>query len=387
MIKKSITIALLLSAMTFDSKADINFSGFSTVVGGITSGEDEKFEGFDDSFNLANGSLFGVQATSDLGDGFGATVQFLSKGANDWDLKFSWAYLSYDVNDDFRFLFGRQRAPFYMYSDYLDVSYAYHWISPPAGVYDAIFDTFDGVGAVYSTAIGDSYLTAHLSIGENSDQDTPVSDTKLHTEFADLIGGSLTWNLNWLTLRTAYFQGALSIPLEDAEVGTLVNGLYQLQAGWASTPFTSVANSIEVLDEDVTFVELGAQIDYGNWLAVAEYTEVDTGDSVFPQQTSWFTSVGHRFDNVMLHVTYGVNEDASDDKLSSVPNGIPAIDGLKAATQNVLDTLSVDEPFYTLGVRWDFHDSIAFKAEYTKTEDDGTDTDINLIQFALVSVF
>jgi methyl-accepting chemotaxis protein len=36
----------------------------------------------------------------------------------------------------------RRRAPFYMYSDFLDVSYAYHWIKAPSGVYKSTLRCF-----------------------------------------------------------------------------------------------------------------------------------------------------------------------------------------------------------------------------------------------------
>ena len=80
-----------------------------------------------------------------LGDDWAVTTQFVARGSNAWDLEAEWAYISFDASDERRLLFGRQRAPFYMYSDFLDVSYAYHWIKPPSGVYSLPFDVFDGI--------------------------------------------------------------------------------------------------------------------------------------------------------------------------------------------------------------------------------------------------
>ena len=129
--KKSIIATALASVLAFSAQADINFSGFATVVGGKTSGDDQVFRGYDNEFDLSTGSLFAIQANSDLGDGLSATVQMMARGSDDWDPEFAWAYLSYDATEDWRLLFGRQRAPMYLYSDYLDVSYAYHSLVTP----------------------------------------------------------------------------------------------------------------------------------------------------------------------------------------------------------------------------------------------------------------
>lgn len=70
---------------------------------------------------------------------------------------------------------------------------------------------------------------------------------------------------------------------------------------------------------------------------------------------------------------------------SAVPQ-VEELAGLRAATDAVLASRTLDAPFYTIGARWDFHDSAAFKAEYTNSEQvDGSDA--GLFQVALVTVF
>ncbi|MFC6440922.1 hypothetical protein [Bowmanella sp. JS7-9] len=388
--KKSIIATALASVLAFSAQADINFSGFATVVGGKTSGDDQVFRGYDNEFDLSTGSLFAIQANSDLGDGLSATVQMMARGSDDWDPEFAWAYLSYDATEDWRLLFGRQRAPMYLYSDYLDVSYAYHWLRPPQAVYDAPFDTFDGIGSIYSTTVGDSFVTWHMIYGINDDKDTPINDTTLDTKFSDLFGGSLTWNYDWLTLRGAYFQANAYIPLNEAPAGTAVSQIAALQAGWATTPYAVIADEIGIDDDKITFAEFGMQIDYNDWVIVGEITKLDLSKTIFPDQDSWYVSVGKRMDSVMLHATYGNNKDSSEFLVPKYNVPFPtgtALDALAGGTQLVQNTLDVDEDFYTLGIRWDFHPSVAFKAEFTNTEDDVLGKDVKLFQIGLVSVF
>ena len=392
--KKSIIATALASVLAFSAQADINFSGFATVVGGKTSGDDQVFRGYDNEFDLSTGSLFAIQANSDLGDGLSATVQMMARGSDDWDPEFAWAYLSYDATEDWRLLFGRQRAPMYLYSDYLDVSYAYHWLRPPQAVYDAPFDTFDGIGSIYSTTVGDSFVTWHMIYGINDDKETPINDTVLDTKFSDIFGGSLTWNYDWLTLRAAYFQTDATFPLNEAPDTSAVSQIAAIQAGWAglaATPFAAyapIADEIGIVDDKITFAEFGVQIDYNDWVIVGEITKLDLSKTIFPDQDSWYLSVGKRMDSVMLHATYGNNKDSSEYLVAkyNVPSGV-GLDGLIVPTQFVQDSLDVDEDFYTIGVRWDFHPSVAFKAEFTNTEDDVLGKDVKLFQIGLVSVF
>lgn len=389
--KKSSILMFLTAFICFSATAEINFSGFGTIAGGMTSSSDESFDGYNDDFDMKAGSFFAIQGSSDLGDGLTATVQIMSRGDNDWDPKFSWAYLSYEANDQWRLLLGRQRAPLFLYSDYLDVSYAYHWIRPPTAVYDLPFDSFDGIGSIYTANFDDSTLTTHVVFGNNTDKQVLFSGTPIQTEFKQILGGSLTWNYDWLTLRGAYFQSDLTFPFEQGAANSTAADLAALQAGWGQTPFAYIGNELAVNDDKGVFTELGLQIDKNDWLFIAEVTKVTIDHTILPEQSSWYTSLGKRMGSVMLHATYGVNKDTDKSHLlanSDVPLGVdPGLDYLYGVTQGAIASLEDDSPFYTIGARWDFHDSAALKFEFTNTKNQITDKDANLFQVAIVSVF
>ena len=186
---KNIHKALVLSSviMAWNTQAEITFNGFASIVGGVTTSSDETLYGYDDSFDFAQGSLFALQATSDLDNVLGVTAQIVSRGSEDWDPTFEWAYISYEATDELRLLAGRQRAPFYMFSDFLDVSYAYSWITPPTGVYDLIFDTFDGLGAIYNTNFGDFDSTFQFLYGRNNDELNAFGE-QVDADFKGLLG-------------------------------------------------------------------------------------------------------------------------------------------------------------------------------------------------------
>jgi len=371
-----ILFVLFLSPLAVDS-AEIRFSGFATIAGGITFDDDQSLEGYDDNFSFNPKSKFALQAVTDLGDGWGITAQLLARGSETWNIDAEWAFLSYDASDNWRLIIGRQRVPFYMYSDFLDVGYAYHWIEPPNGVYSLPFDLVDGVGSIYNSSLGSFDSTLHLTYGRNQDEVNLVGADR-EPDFWNLFSAAWTLNRDWLTLRASYAQTELTVPIDDFD---------PLVGGWRAAGFPQVADDILIVDDFGYFAGVGIIIDYEDYLVVAEYTEVHPGDSVFPVQDSYYLSFGKRFDTLLVHLTYGADEDISKSILGGVPSGVdPGLDFLIASTAGLFASQGEDSTFFTLGARWEVSDSVAFKAEFTKY-DDALASDASLMQFALSTVF
>ncbi len=373
----ALAIASLIS--TSVSAVDINWNGFASIVAGQTMSSDESLYGFDDSINFDNGSLIAIQASSDLGNGLGVTAQILAKGEDDWDPEFAWAYISYDFTDNLRMLVGRQRAPFYMYSDFLDVSYAYPWITPPEGVYSLPFDTFDGVGFIYNASLGSFDTTTHFTYGSN-DNEAVIAGAVVDPTFDDIAALSFTATRDWFTFRVAYAVATSTIPVESIDA---------LAAGWAQTPYASVGNLLKMEEDDGDFLEVGFQIDYNDWLVVGEYTEIDTGDTFLHENDSYYVMLGKRVNTVTYHVTYGADNNDGASLTAGIPVGVdPTLDFLIASTNGATQSQAEDTTFITLGARWDFHDSAALKFEYTDYSDDlDSSGDAGLLRMALVTVF
>jgi len=235
-------VSLLLTSSTF--AADIKFSGFANIVAGTTTSSDEEFNGYTSDIDFNQGALFALQASSNLGNGLSVTAQLISRGIDDWDPQFEWAYIGYEVNDNLQVLAGRQRAPFFMYSDFLDVSYAYNWITPPSNVYDLAFDSFDGLGLIYTSELGEFDSTLHLTAGRNQDSFDLGGGNVVRPDFNKLIGVAWTLNRDWLTLRSAYFQTDMTIPV------TALDGLRGL---WDGVGFSDISDNLKAEEDKVTF--------------------------------------------------------------------------------------------------------------------------------------
>lgn len=376
-ISKLLCLGVILSPLSY---AEININGFATIAGGIT-GSDETLYDYDDDASFDPDSVAGLQVSGDMGNGLGATIQMVARGGDNWDLEAEWAYISYELNDYTKILAGKQRAPFYMYSDYLDVSYAYHWISPPQGVYNLPFDSITGVGLLYSRPLGPLDSNLQFLFGRNSD-DIELDGSKGDIEVTNLASAAWSLTYEWLTVRAGYSAGDIELGLESDDFNGLVNG-------WKQAGFTELSEELAADGDYATFSELGFSIDHNNLLIVGEWTELDTGDNFLAIQESAYISVGYRFGKFMPSITYGEDEDTVDSNTyAGVPLGFnPLLDALRLGSEALVNSQKTDSDYVTVGVRWDFHDSAALKIDYTDTNDNIGKTDASLFRVAITTVF
>ncbi|MEZ5507820.1 MAG: porin, partial [Gammaproteobacteria bacterium] len=411
-IKAGFAVSALALAVSPAMATDIRFDGFASFVAGQVLDKDElvgdSFRGYDERIDFQQNSLFALQARADLQEKLSATAQIIAKGSEGYDAKFNWAYLTYELTDEVSLKAGRFRSPLFMYSDFLDVGYAYHWISPPDSVYDLSgFDSSDGVMAEYQTDIGP--ITSLATFG--------VYRTRTDLELGTLESENswtATWSLNfdWLTFRLVHSEGETSIRADAFD---------SLEEGLLAFNVSQSAIDDMLLESDLgTFNGVGISIDTGAYFAVAEYTEVAAGEAFSGDpSTSWYISGGARFGKWTVYATAetteaGLKEDALNAVLTDFDQDVAskttqqaqlggAIAGLLAgapvpgltiadvpelqANYNLLglalrsapdlrngvlaifSQTRTDQDIYSVGFRYNFHPSAAFKMEYMEMDD------------------
>jgi len=366
------SIAALLAAPW--AQAEVSINGFASVKAGMTTGSDETLFGYTDDIDFENESLFAVQLSSDLGDKLSVTAQLLAKGANDFDADFAWAFLSYQFTDNLRVNAGRLRIPFYKYSDYLDVGFAYDWIRTPRAVYHVEFDTMDGVSLYHSQMIGDWTSSIQLVAGA-FDGEIKVNGVDSKSEAQDILGGSWELSNDWLNARIAYFQADLTI---DAIA------LNPLLAALKQFGFAPVASNLAFDSDSGTFFGLGFGIDRNDWVVNAEYTEIRVDNTFMADRDAYYFSVGHRFGAVTPFVSYEKDDDAPQRQIyANLPNQLP----LKPVVVGVVEQQYSDMDTWNVGVRYDFHPSAALKAQYSMADEAVTNQKSNLLTVGVDLVF
>ena len=179
-------------------------------------------------------------------------------------------------------------------------------------------------------------------------------------------------------MRAGYVQTEMNIPVEASQ---------PLIEGWTAAGFPDVADNIAVSEDTGSFLELGFQIDYENILVIGEFTQLNLDGTTLPNQDSFYVMAGYRFDNMLVHATYGANDDKRDRITDGVPV-VPPLLPLLVPTNGLTDSQTSETNYITVGLRWDFHDSAALKFEYTSYSDDlNTNNDAGLFRTALVTVF
>lgn len=378
----ALSLAVALVPSTVYSNTTIN--GFASIKAGMTTGSDDRLYGYDDTLDFKNESLMALQIKSDLGDKLSVTAQLLGRGRDDFDIGFEWAFISYQLSDNMTINAGRLRTPFYKYSDFKDVGYAYDWLRVPQGVYGLGFDTIEGLTLYRTAQLGNVDSTLQLILG-GYDGNASLSGAQVSAKIDSIAG--ITWELakDSLSARFAYLTGKTSIDTSPVTLapGFTVGNLYQALNANSLQPLVA---AIDIDDESSNFIGVGLTYDNSDWIAVAEYTRVKVDDSFISTQKNFYASLGKRFNSITPYVSF---ERENNDAVVSIYQPYTAIlpPQLLVPVQGLVASQERDASTWNLGVRYDFHPSAAFKAQFSSEKNEVTDDTVGVLAFGVDLVF
>lgn len=280
---------------------------------------------------------------------------------------------------------GRQRVPFFLYSDFQKVGYAYSWVTPPPEVYNlGGLENTDGVMFEHLTDIGDFTSRLNFLFGSTS-QTANFGERDLVIDNENQIG--LFWDLTYdaLTFHLTYTMSDLTISAYN-EVG---NGIGDALAGInPALALTDDELDLLTVDEDtVTYLGAGLSGDWGTWVAAAEYANIVIDDSpTSNDRQAWYVFTGYRWDAYTLGLTYAnyssPNNDDTIDLLSQknieatlnaaaggATNDVSAA-GIEQLVGAIPDIYRAGEESsaVTVSLRYDYHPAAALKFEYTQDD-------------------
>lgn len=380
-------VATLAALPCAAQAADINFRGFASLVGGTTTSSDEMLMGYDDHLSFRSDSLFALQMDAKLDENLSATMQIMSRGANSYDPDVEWAYLTYKFTDNLRLSGGRIRIPFYRYSDFVDVGYAYNWIQLPQTVYGFEFPGYDGLSLVHDTRLGQWDSTLQVVFG----QFEGTIDEGIDAEIQDMTG--LNWTLvrDWLTLRAGYIQSKTDITIPELDgLAQLVMGI----GGAVGEDLSGAASNIVIDGDPGSFYGLAVGIDYNNYIFDAEYVNYKVKESLLAPTDGYFISAGYRFGEWVPMITYSESNSKAPtgvlDGISDTAANTPVPDMGGATLGQVLTGaaagMNKTTKWTDIGLRYDFHHSAAFKVSLLQVEEDGADKN-RLVRFGIDLIF
>lgn len=392
-LKAGFAVTALALAVSPAMATELRFDGFASFVAGQALEKDEllvdpntgeaAFRGYDEKMSFQANSLFAIQVRADLQEKLSATAQIIAKGQSDYEAKFNWAYLAYQLTNEVTVKAGRFRTPLFMYSDFLDVGYAYHWISPPDGVYNLSgFDSSDGVMLEWQTEFSGFVSNATLT---GSRTTTDIQNGTLDSSN----GITATWNLNydWFTFHIAHSEAEVTIDIE--QLNLVAEGLAQFPG------VTQDAIDAMLFESDKgSFDGIGVAIDTGKVFAVAEYTETSSEGAAPDPTKNWYVSGGFRFGKWTTYLTYeNAKGDLKEDDLAALTDplvpflGIPQVQQLFDGVNTLYMQNVRDSDTYSAGLRYDFHPSAAMKFEYIQQDDKINDVEPSAIAVAIDLVY
>ncbi|CBL45278.1 Hypothetical protein HDN1F_16950 [gamma proteobacterium HdN1] len=377
---------------------DLRFDGFATFEVGQVLDDKElpkdlmgnrlPFRGFDDQINFQSNNVFALQARADLGGDLSATTQIIAKGATDYDAKFTWAYISYDLTPELTLSVGRFRIPYFIYSDTLDVGYSYHFIQPPVNTYEiGGFDATNGVKLEWQTDVGGWTSRATALTGRSDTELTlPMLSAPIKGKVPRL--GLLTWSMNhdWFTARAIYAHSSLSIDFKEFLDSNVFNPIEASLAPFDFHFSPGAKKQVYVQEDKAKFYGVGFIIDPGPFFVIAEATTLNLYDSFMRNPNmGQYVSAGLRIGKFTPYITIENAESDFNKKgyqrlVGELPGALHSIQDQTGAFANAHDYLSAtlrglfnadlhEEDAYNLGLRYDFHPSAAFKIEYMMAND------------------
>ncbi|ASP38877.1 hypothetical protein CHH28_09360 [Bacterioplanes sanyensis] len=357
------------SALTVSSTAianDLRINGFMNVTAGHLSSEDVSLGGYDNGVMFDPDTLVGLQLAKQVNDTTSATVQLISRGSDDFDTEASWAYVTYSASDNTDLRIGRLRTPYFHYSDFLEVGYAYNWIRPPALVYRLdIFSSINGVDATHRFSVGDADAMVQLYTGRYQDE---LSGYQSDLEKAVGLVASVTKGS--LSIRASYHQADFSMDVDPSQAGPNGRSLDNLAAAAAQA---GVGDDFLVDMSTAKFYQASVSYDDGASSVIAEWTALEQETAAFIDDSAYLVSAAHRFGTLTGHLTY-----------------VMAEDDLESGTVGSFQKLAESkESSIIVGVRYDYDSSTAVKFDVQHHDEDtinGQDGDSGVLYQAGMSL-
>ena len=357
----------MLFTLTSPSWAEVTFNGFASIVGGITSNDEESYLGFEDNLDFREDTLGALQARAVVDDKTHITAQILARGEEDFEADFEWLYLTYSLTDDTDVLLGRVRTPLYHYSEYLDVGYAYHWIKPPE-VFYSILNIRNTEGIRVDHGFYWKAIEGNISLVYGSD------------EFVDLDGSRIELdNFFSFALHLEHESGfsfGFNFSFSDA-VSSINEDLDGLAGALRATGNEEAAGRLEFKDDGGFFTGIFFKYDQPKYFITGEYGEIGPNHVIFSDASAYYLSGGLKLGKFTPHLTYGRQDGRADNGVANLvtnPPFDPAIPAeaqdLAGAVRAVAQAVSVDQRDWILGLRYELTPSTALKFEIIDHTDD-----------------
>lgn len=311
-------------------------------------------------------SNLGLQADIGINNWLSFTGQGLVRHDADdqYGAELAWAFAKAKVNDQFSVRVGRIGLPAFMISDYRNVGYANTFLRPPVEMYSQVpFNSLDGIDATWQQSFGDTTVTGQVAYGRTS-ADVAVG---LRAKGKEMSAFNLVAEHGPFTARIGRVDARITIT-GSSSLNALIGGLRGASTALRQPQLAVMADELDATDKKASFTSVGLGMDWNNIVAQSEFAKRKT-DSYVNDTTSWYLMGGYRFGKVLPYVIHG-KLSIDGHPANVIPAGVPALAALRAGA-NGLPYFGIgqgEQSTTSVGVRWDFHSSMALKAQIDRVQ-------------------
>ncbi|MES2049190.1 MAG: hypothetical protein V4447_12380 [Pseudomonadota bacterium] len=355
-----------------DGFPTFTFSGFGTAALTQSNSDDAEFirpnqvRGVTTSAKNSVDSNFGFQATAKFNDMFSFTGQGLVRKivTDDFTAELAWAFAKAKISDNFSVRAGRIGLPVYMISEYRSLGYASTMMRPPVEMYSQVpIESMDGADVIYQGAFGETNFSAQLAIGQTEQDFAPGYSGK----FTKMSAINLVAEHGPFTFRFGRVDTKINVD-NYAALNSVVGGLRAFSANpglEAAFGLKAAANQLELKDAKGSFTSVGMNLDWKNIIAQAEYGKRKVDRLSIADTSSWYTMIGYRIGKFTPYFNHASVKKDSANTIASLPTAGPFPAQFLAVTNgaNIVASNGATQTSNSIGVRWDFYKSAAFKLQ------------------------
>ncbi len=338
----------------------LDLSGFATLGMVVTDRNDSRFSrvGFDhpgdQNPDFGPDSVLGLQANWRFSSQAAAVLQVLSRESprGSYTPRPTLAFFSYQLDPALTVRLGRMRGPFFMFSDTIDINYAQPWIRSPIEVYGLNpYVDLDGVDLLYRARSRHIDIEVHPYFGTSRIDVFEDGESRLKR----IIGVNLALSSGDLSVHAGYSTAEQKLQWRDPLHDWLQDALRRTEGG------VPIAEQMSGGEGRARFASAGFQWDNGRWLLIGEYARREVSRHA-NNAHGWYLTAGRRFGAVVPYLTFArqIQDEPIVDNAPAAELGA-AIDAFNASR-------NLAQRSVTAGVRWDFSDNAALKAELMRAD-------------------
>lgn len=381
---------LVLLCTTGTAVADIQWSGYGSLVVGKTIGGDPDPTGevefpvdfydyafYQNEWSMEPESMIALQARMDVMENLTFTAQLVAKGADDFSPDIDWLYATYRFSDDLYLMLGRRNLPMYYFSEYMEVGFAYPWVRPPANLYWWEITQFNGATLVKDFMVEDWNFSLSGFVGHETQKNIkshdfwrnrggyyfPPEGTYIagtaDVTWSKIMGANLAASNDWIDLRLSYFRtfyetfaDVMFFDELDLDGDGVTDQVVERRTNPDGTPIRSGASPLTEFDLD--FFGASGSFNFTHVTLLFDYNYVMYDDGY-----------GSRFPTYLLTAIY--NHDVWQ----------PYI-GMSQALLKITEDYqgfgtgeAEEHRMVTVGLKYNFHPNASLKVQYDDFQDSG----------------